>query len=188
MEPIEYQLTEEDLMRSHMFYSDWSGELSAIQKSIRGLQVLLVALFASLLYIEEVRIPIVVLLTAGVVLHILYPWILKRTFRKRFQQQARGQGGYLLDGPITVAVEDDGLSVASSLGGSLYYYPAVTDVLKDSNATYLIIGKARTLILPHDRIGKETVDAFVSEVERRREVPAGAETPEDVAPLGGDRP
>ena len=107
MEPIEYQLTEEDLVRCHTFHIEWSGDLRKASRKLRYLSILGFILLALLFGLKGETTGPLIFLAAGFAMYFLSPWLLKRSLRKDYHRQARETHGYLLDGPLTAKAGDE---------------------------------------------------------------------------------
>ena len=51
---------------------------------------------------------------------------------------------------------------------SIFSYSSLAKIAEDTKHTYVFIGKDSALILPHDRIPAETLDAFLLELKKRK--------------------
>lgn len=178
MEPLEYQLTEEDLVRLHMYYfSHITTQRKRRQRKRYLISGILLFLAVPMYLIGESPMAVVFVFWA-VVWFLFYPPYIRWLYRNSIQRSVHETRQSLLAEPITLAVEDDGIYLSSAIADSRYRYSAIECVVEHAGYNYIFLGKAQALILPHDRLGKEAVDAFVAEVEQRREVPPGASTVE----------
>jgi len=178
MEPIEYQLTEEDLLRWNQYYSARSSYHRRYFMMFR-LVVPCILLTLGLLELLSGESVVALSYTLVAVLWFLFArWMHRSLMRMKVRSLAKEGYQQLLKEPIVLAPENDGIYCRSYVGETLYEYRVIERIDEDKGYTYIQIGKGMALILPHDRIGKKVVDAFVTAVERKCEVPAGASAPD----------
>jgi hypothetical protein len=176
MEPLEYQPTEEDLVRWNLYYAARSSYHRRYLLIFRLAIPCIPLAFAFLELLSRRFFPALHFVLFAVLWVFIAPGLYRYLIRMQVRRLAKEGYQNLIRKPIVLAVEEDGIYCRSHIGETLYHYAAVESVSEDNGYTYLLMGKGIALILPHDRLGKDTVDAFVAEVERRREAPQGSLT------------
>ena len=101
---------------------------------------------------------------------------LKQVRRQQCEKYVNESVGNSLKEPIILELLEDGIHSSSYLGTFTYIYYAVDKIVENQGYTYIYIGKDKALILPHDRIAPDELNAFVTEVQKRK---AAASPPND---------
>lgn len=164
---IEYPLTQNDMLAYYLHFSD-NSRSRIVQKRIRRTLVpVLYLVFGWVFFAIGISTITIFFFMAATLWYFFWPlyhrWREKRVYKKHIAETV---GGSLEDHLVTEAKQNH-LFVKSNLAESKYKYSQVDKIAKDKNYTYIYLGKDSAVILPHNTIGKDTVDAFVSDVEKR---------------------
>ena len=169
MNRIEYQLTEEDLIRFNLYYSAHSELHKRQRRRHRLLVPVVYAVLAGLCCMSRSFIVASVLAAFALVWFLVSPAWLRWRFRKHYEKHIRETKGETLKEPMTLELQPDGICTSSAVGESKFRYSAVDQIVENEGYTYVFISKAMALILPHDRIAQETITALVAEISRRKQ-------------------
>ena len=105
----------------------------------------------------------------AVVWFVLSPCWLKYRNKRIYQKHIAENVGDSLREPSILELCDDGIHSTSHLGQSVYNYSAVGQIATDGGYTFVYIGKGMALVLPEDRLPRDEIDAFVTEIWARKE-------------------
>lgn len=169
MKRIEYQLTEEDLVRFNLYYSAHSELHKRQRRRHRLLVPVVYVMLAGLLCWIRAFIGASILAAFALVWFLLSPAWLRWRFRKHYEKHIRETKVETLKEPMTLELQPDGICTSSAVGESKFRYSAVDQIVENDGYTYVFIGKGMALILPHDRIARETIAALVAEISQRKE-------------------
>ena len=177
MHRAEYQLAEADIIQFHMFC--WADS-EVFRKQCRKFRLIVFLVYLVLsapLYLSGVYVGAVLFTSVAVAWFLLSPSWLQRRSRRHYAKRIRETVGDSLREPVKVELHPDGIHSLSYLGESVFRYTAVDRIVEDGGYTYVFIGKGMAIVLPHDRVPKETITALVTEIgERAREAGKHLET------------
>lgn len=183
MNLIEYKLPERDLLKFNL-YCDANSEL--LQKLRRRHRILVPAayvLFAALFCLSRKYVAASLFAVFGIAWFLLSPRWMSRCCRKQYEKRIRETVGQSLHKPMTLELRSDGIFASSALGESKYRFSAVDSIVDNDGYTYVFIGKGMALVLPHDRIPKDTIDSLITEInQRKQEENQASETTSEAEP------
>jgi len=177
MEPITYQLVEEDLVRFHLYYAETSGVMRKARNQARIWVPLAYLVFALLSWLSDMRFVAVALLVFAVAWFFIYPLRVRSRYRRHYEKMVKETRNRAFGEPSTVELAPDGIIDCSELGEMKFRYRAVEQIVEHEGYTYIFVGKAMAIILPHDRVPKAAIDALVAEIARRKAAAQTAEVP-----------
>ncbi len=168
MSKVEYRLTKDDLLQLYLFRSTHLGLNHRLRRRNRLVfPVAYLALAACLCFSRQYTMAILFALLA-VAWFALSPVLLKRRLRKYYEKYIAENCGELLAHPLTVEPRPEGLHLSSFAGESTCHYSAIDSIAEDHAHTYIFIGKDATVVFPHNKLPRDTIDSIISEIEKRR--------------------
>jgi len=169
MNPIEYRLTENDLLKFNLYYSANSELHQKHRRRHRVLVPVAYAVLAALLCLSRAFVAASLFAIFGVAWFLLSPRWMRKRYQKHYEKHIRETVGESLRTPMTLELRADGICSTSHLGESKYRYSAVDKIVENDGYTYVFIGKGMALVLPHDRIPQATISSVVSEITQRKQ-------------------
>lgn len=186
MTRIEYRLTEEDLLKFNLYCSANSELHQKQRRRHRVLVPVAYAILAALLCVSRSFVAASVFAAFGAAWLLFSPRWMRRHYRKYYEKQIRETVGESLRTPMTLELGADGICTTSHLGESRFRYSAVDKIVENDGCTYVFIGKGMALVLPHDRIPKDTINSVVAEItQRKQEAASASEATSESAPGAG---
>jgi len=169
MNRIEYRLTEQDLLLFNLYFAEHSEHLRKQRRRHRLLvpAAYLILAFMLLLVQAYVVAAAFILFAAG--WFLFAPRLMKARYRTIYGRHLNETIGDSLRDPLTLELQPDGIATTSFLGESKYRYAAVDRIAEHDGYTYVFIGKGMALVLPHDRIPRETIAALAAEIIRKKQ-------------------
>ncbi len=164
---IEYKLTEKDMLAYYLHFSDNSRSRNVQKRIRRTLVPVLYLIFGWVFFAIGIITITIFFFVAAALWYLFWPiyhrWREKKIYKKHIAETV---GGSIKD-PLVTETNQEHLFIKSNLAKSKYKYSQVGKIAADKKYTYIYLGKDSAVILPHNTIGKDTVDAFVSDVEKR---------------------
>jgi hypothetical protein len=177
MDRIECDLTEEDMLSFNLFFLQHSPGAARRRRRLRfGVPIFYAVLAVVLFYIGRTGAA-TVFLAIAVLWAALYPLWVGRYQRRYLVEQIAETMGDQLPCPTVYELREGGIFANSLLGESTFRYDVVDRVEEDGSRTYVFVGKAMGLVLPHDRVPRADIDAFVETVLQRRDEARRVRTP-----------
>lgn len=168
MTPLEYTLTEQDLLAFHLYYASHAGTYRRQARRQRWLVPACYLIFALIVCGTESYGLATAFALFAVAWFFLAPRWVRRRYRRHYERHIRDTAGDSLREPMTLELLPDRIATTSCLGECRYRYAAVDCIVENAGYTYIFIGKAQAIILPHDRVPKAAVDELVAEIGRKR--------------------
>jgi hypothetical protein len=168
MERLEYTLTEQDLLEFNLYHASQSRRRKLSQLRYRWLIPVIYLGFGIFLATRSEYQAAGMFAAVAVIWALVAPLWLNLRFRRYFQRYVQEHFAEIINQPMTMQLTQEGIQTNSPLGQSLHPYAAVDRIVDHHPYTYIYIGKAMALVLPHDRIPEVPRQRFVKEVERRR--------------------
>ena len=177
MNRIEYTLTAEDLLQFNLYYSSISPNHARQRKRHRILVPVVYMILALLLLREGSHIAATLFTLFAAVWFALSPRWLRKRYCKHYERHIAETAGDVLPRSTVLELLPDGIFSSSHIGETKFRYDAVDRVVENNGYTYVFIGKGMALVLPHDRISKDTIAAFVDEIQRKKQTGEHASAP-----------
>lgn len=168
MDRIEYILTAEDLVQFNLYYSSISPNHARQRKRHRILVPVVYMILALLLLWGSSYVAATLFTLFAAVWFALSPRWLRKRYRKYYERHIAETAGDELPRSTVLDLLPDGIFSSSHMGETKFRYDAVDRVVENNGYTYVFIGKGMALVLPHDRIAKDTIGAFVDEIMRKK--------------------
>jgi hypothetical protein len=168
---LEYQLNENDLFQLYSYLYEQSG---SHRKLVRKAQLAAFAwpFLALLCVIRGSYALAVFFVLVAATLYALIPLHFRSRILKEYRKLARETADRLCRAPITVELSDEGISLSTSRGSAMVRFAAIDRIEETSDYTYVFVTKRDGYVLPHDRLSRSDIDAFIREVKRRRKAAA----------------
>ncbi|MHB9024424.1 MAG: YcxB family protein [Armatimonadota bacterium] len=165
---LTYQLEAQDLVAFNLFHAAHSPLLRNQRWRQRFFFPIVYLLLAGVSLFVQAYAMSAMFAVVSILWFLLAPGLLQRYYRSVITKYVHETVDDSLKDPVVLELGDDGIHSTSYLGQTVYNYSAVGEVGKDSEHTYIYIGKGMALVLPKDRIPAEQITAFVAEVEARK--------------------
>ncbi|MBN1590365.1 MAG: YcxB family protein [Pirellulales bacterium] len=166
---LECRLNEEDLVRFFLYASQHSEVQQRQRRRQRIFIPLLYLMLTALLGLMGAHLAAGLFAVAAVAWFLLWPSYLEWRHRRFFAAHVKENVGESLRQPRVVELAPEGIRVSSGLGEAVFRYSAVGRIVENEGYTYVFIDKAQALVLPHDRLARETIDQLVEQIEQRRQ-------------------
>ena len=179
MNRIEYTLTAEDLLHFNLYYSAISPTQVKQRRRAR-LFVSVVYIALALFTLKEGSYFVATVLMVLVAAWLLFSprWFLWRS-RKHYEKHIAETAGDRLPSSIVLDLLPDGIFSSSYIGETKFRYDVVDRVVEDDGYTYIFLGKGAAFVLPHDRVPKDTVAAFVEQIQSRKNACERQQAPQE---------
>ena len=161
------QLTPADLVAFNEYHVAHSDLHRAQRRKHRYVVPVIYFIFAGLLFLGSAGRAALIFAVFAIIWFLLSPRWLRRRYRKHFQKHVAETAGEAIKTPVTLELRDDGIHSESNLGHSVLKYSAVGQIVENGMYTYVYIGQGMALVLPEDRIARQDIDAFVTDLKKR---------------------
>ena len=182
MQRIEVTLIEDDFVNVSCFAN---FRRKSTRKLFRRLQILLAVLFSLIIgganfFVNDEdwlefrhMLPMLILLPLSAYWVINLPRAMRKDMRKKIRKMIRETHSEHFGRASFMELRDDGLFFHCDKFESISPYSEIDDAIEHEGCTYVPQDKAHFYIFPHDRIPKETLDAFLDELKTRKAAACG---------------
>jgi len=166
---LTYQLTQSDLVKFNEYHSAHSTLHNKYRRKYRILFPICYLIFSIIFFLFD-DIPLAIgFIVLAILWFLFYPLWENKRYRKHFEKHVAETVGDFLKEPLIVELQEEGIHISDHSGQSLYKYSAVGQIVENEGYTYIYIGKAMALILPHDRLSINDITTLIIEVENRKQ-------------------
>ena len=169
---LEYQLEEEDLLafsEYHLAHSPSNREVR--RRQTYGYAVLFAVFGLIFLVFGEAALAIA-FLVLGPLWIAYWPWRVKQIQRKQLLARYREGKNPVLEGPVVLGIDEDGLTSVNSMSQSRTSFAAVQRVADTPDHFFVYLGAVQAMVIPRRRVSRGDADIFVQELRRRIGAPA----------------
>lgn len=166
---LDYEVTMEDVVAFNRFHHKSSPH---VRRQVRiaqlgGSAALLVA--GGALALLDTWVLAAGSLLASVVYGFTLPWHIERTTKRNVEKLfSEGDNPSLL-GPHTLELADDGLVERTVIGEQKTHWVGIQRIAESETHTFIYTGALTAHIVPRARLEAEAYQAFIDELERRRD-------------------
>jgi len=107
---------------------------------------------------------VVFFLFCVVIMGVLMRRSMRKDIRKKLHENQRG----LFDKPVAMELREEGVLVQNFFGQTTFPYSWVDGITERKDRVYVFFGADSGLILPRGKIPRETLDAFLDELKKRK--------------------
>ena len=175
---LTFQLTPDDFVAFHEYHVTHSEDHKKFFRQLCFFSPTLLFALTSTLLLYKNYFTAGLFAIVAVISFFLTPPLLKKLYKKIFEMHVAKTTDDTHKEPITVELLEDGLHTSSCLEISTLKYTAIDQIIEDNGYTYIKVLKNKALILPHDKISPDELNAFVTEVQKRK---AAASPPNDTS-------
>lgn len=151
-----------------LFNADHTEYLSRSVKGKRQTPLIVFAIMAAALYFLDRPILAISAVVIGIGIYLYYPIALRRNRVAFLKDHIRVCCQHILEGPTTITLESDGIHEQNQFHSALHSYSSFTEVTHHEGNTYAYLNNGTAMVLPHDRILPEHLQALECAIAERK--------------------
>lgn len=164
---VEYKLSEKDLLTHYLYFTNNSPAQRGQKRVTRILIPMIYIVLAWILFAVGMRTATMILFVAAALWYFFWPIYYRHREIKTFKKHIKETADDLIEQSQKAETLKNHLLVQSRISESKYQYSQIEEVKEHKNLTYVFLAKGHTLVLPHEALGKDTVDEFVTDIKKR---------------------
>ena len=165
---IRYELTLEDMAAFYEYYNKNDPQRKRERRRLYIAFIIVIAALVSLCFLPDPNILLMggmAAVSTSVMLAVW--WLTKYGLKRRLRQLYSGEDGRGVIGTHRVEITDEGIIGRSEYSESKIAWGMITRIENTADHTFLFLGKAKGIVLPHHRITEGSLPAFLQTLGER---------------------